>query len=913
MNVFTLMATLGLDKTKFESGLNEAKTQSTSIGSSIGKGLSTAVGIGVKAVTAAGTAMAAFGASSVKTGQTFDTSMSKVAATMGKTMQELESDVNTTTLSINGNTKEFTGTLRDFAQELGKSTAFSASQAADALNYMALAGYDAKTSMDMLPSVLNLAAAGGMELARASDMVTDTQSALGLSLDETSALVDKMAKASSKSNTSVEQLGDAMLTIGGTAKTLSGGTTELSTALGLLADNGIKGAEGGTALRNILLNLTPKSKEAADAMQKLGLNAYDSNGKLRPLKDVFNDLNKSMEGMTEQQKTNILSTIFNKVDLKSVNALMATNVERWDELTTAIDESQGAAEKMAATQLDNLNGDITIFKSALEGAQIAVSDKLTPALRDFVEFGTEGLSSITDAFLEGGLSGAMDAFGTVLSDALTMIIDTLPQFVDAGIQLIGALGQGIIDNIPQIVDAAVEIVLQLGAAIITAAPKLAEGAITLITSLGNALITNAPRIIEFALGIVTNIATGITNGLPQIKDKGFAVIDNIINGITNALPQLANGAVTIVTNLLNFIITNAPMILSAGIELIIHLVQGIISAIPSIYEALGTLINGMIDAFMSIDWLSYGSQVINLIGDGIMALIDLIPTYLKTIGESAVKLFKSIDWVALGKAVINLVKDGFVLLFEVLPKKLYEIGKKAWDKVKEIDWLGLGKKIITFIWDGFVAIGSKIWEKLVEIGKKAWDKFKEIDWFDLGKKVITFIVNGLVSLFTNIGNKLAEIGRNAWNSFKNIDWLGLGSNIIDGIVNGIKNGASRVVTEAKNLAKSAFNAAKEFLGIASPSKKFMWIGEMSDEGMVEGIDKSKDKVQAAIEDLIAMPSNISDMSLNVDGENEKASINGLGNVIINVYGAAGQDVRELADIVADKILDEKQRQRAWAY
>ena len=133
--------------------------------------------------------------------------------------------------------------LRSFAMEMGATTAFSATEASNALNYMALAGYDAETSMAMLPNVLNLAAAGGIDLASASDMVTDAQSALGLTLDETSVMVDQMAMAASKSNTSVAQLGEAFLTVGGTAKNLAGGTTELSTMLGVLADNGIKGSE----------------------------------------------------------------------------------------------------------------------------------------------------------------------------------------------------------------------------------------------------------------------------------------------------------------------------------------------------------------------------------------------------------------------------------------------------------------------------------------------------------------------------------------------------------------------------------------------------------------------------------------------------------------------------------------------
>lgn len=175
------------------------------------------------AIRKAATEIVQFGKESIAAGMNFDSSMSQVAATMGKTTAEVQD-------------------LREYAQKMGAETAFfSATESAQALNYMALAGYDAEKSMSMLPNVLNLAASGGMQLATASDMVTDAQSALGLSMDETTELVDKMAKTASSSNTSVSQLGEAMLTIGGSAKKLAGGTTELTTILGILADNGMKG------------------------------------------------------------------------------------------------------------------------------------------------------------------------------------------------------------------------------------------------------------------------------------------------------------------------------------------------------------------------------------------------------------------------------------------------------------------------------------------------------------------------------------------------------------------------------------------------------------------------------------------------------------------------------------------------
>lgn len=444
-DVMDLVARLILDSSEYDAGLDNAIGNAERKGNSVGSNFANGIGNGLKiagaAITGASTALAGFGIDSVKTGQDFDQSMAQVAATMGKTVDEI-------------------GELRDFAQEMGSTTAFSASQAADALNYMALAGYDAETSMKMLPNVLNLAAAGSFDLATASDMITDAQSALGLTLDQTTEMVDKMAAASSKSNTSVAQLGEAFLTIGATARNVKGGTTELSTVLGVLADNGIKGSEGGTHLRNAILSLQTPSKAGAAALEKLGMSyekMYDESGNMRALPEIFMEMQTAMEGMDQASKDAIISGVFNKTDLAAVNALIGTSAERWDELSAAIDDSTGAAERMAGTQLDNLAGDITLLQSAFEGAQIAISDQLTPSFRDFVQFGGEGLSKLTEAFKKDGVEGAVKQFGYLLSDLISMVLDKAPDMVKAGTQLIVALVKGLWNNRGKILNAVKEI------------------------------------------------------------------------------------------------------------------------------------------------------------------------------------------------------------------------------------------------------------------------------------------------------------------------------------------------------------------------------------------------------------------------------------------------------------------------
>jgi TP901 family phage tail tape measure protein len=686
----------------------EADKAGVSAGSKLGAGMVKGLKMAGAAIGAATAAIGAFAKSSIDAGMAFDSSMSQVAATMGTTVDQI-------------------GELRDFAQEMGSTTAFSATQAADALNYMALAGYDAETSMNMLPNVLNLAAAGGMELATASDMVTDASSALGLSIDETSLMVDKMAKASSITNTSVAQLGDAILAVGGTAKGLSGGTTELAQVLGLMADNGIKGAEAGTHLRNIMLSLTPKSEAAAAAMEALGFNAYDANGELRPLEDTFADLSAALDGMSTEERTNMLSAMFNKTDLSAVNALLATNSDRWADvatkidgawftseslnesfgdaglsmadmesklsklgisadtfnniltqssgdaemfaddlweaadagvsyedvvnalggdlgaLQTAFDNTTGAAQAMADTQLDNLEGDITLFQSALEGAQIAISDSLTPVLRDFVQFGSDGLSQLTSAFKEGGLDAAMETFGQILSDGVAMIIEGLPQMIDAGIKLIGALAQGILDNISMIVSTAIEIVLTVAQGLISALPQLGPAIVDIILAIVEGLLDNLDLIVRCALELVVGLALGLINALPRLIEKAPEIISKLVQALIQAAPQLIKAAGEMIAQLAKGIVAGVSTIIRTGLDLLRSLYNALFNNGSSFSEIGSNIIQGIRNG-ISNAWNGLVSWFKGLFGDLTQIAKDILgiaspSKVFKQIGEYTVEGF----------------------------------------------------------------------------------------------------------------------------------------------------------------------------------------------------------------------------------------------------------------------------------
>lgn len=580
---------------------------------------------------------------SISTGAEFDKSMSQVAATMGLTMDEMASEVGSVDLAWG----EFSGNLRDYAQEMGANTAFSATQAADALNYMALAGYDAQTSMEMLPNVLNLAAAGGIDLAYASDMITDTQTALGLSIDRTSQLVDEMAKTASKSNTSVSQLGEAMLVIGATGRDMSGGllemsdgsqlaydsTQSLSMALGVLADNGIKGTEGGTHLRNIIMSLSTPTDVAADAMLGLGLSVYDANGEMKPLIDILDELNASMDGMTDAEKSEIISTIFNKTDIAAVNSLLGTSSERWGELGSAIVGAEGAAQQMADTQLDNLAGDVTLFQSALEGVKIAISDALTPALREVVQLGSEFMTAITNAMTAGDISGLM-AVGQTFIQGIFNGIMMAPERLMMGLELINGFLSSIFSMLPSIVSTGTSMVSNLMQGIFSQLPALLQQGVTVVGTVVQGILSSLPEIITSAGTLITQFVSGIMSLRLSILESGVQILLQVVNGIISNLPEIISAVIQVVNQFIATIGENLPSILEQGITILGELIAGLIQALPDLVVAIGEIIATFLTNLNDYDWLSIGVNIVTGIINGLMNMIDSLVEAVKELASS---------------------------------------------------------------------------------------------------------------------------------------------------------------------------------------------------------------------------------------------------------------------------------------
>ncbi|MBR6585263.1 MAG: phage tail tape measure protein, partial [Firmicutes bacterium] len=358
----------------------------------------------------------------IEYGRDFEASMSQVAATMGMTQQEIENGSRSYEL------------LKTSAIECGKATKFSSSEAAEALNYLALAGYDAEKAAETLPKVLNLAAAGGLELAYASDLVTDSMAALGMETEELDSYIDQMAKTSQKSNTSVAQLGEASLVCAGTVALTGQSIETMNTELGILANNGIKGAEGGTHLRNVLLSLSAPTDKAERALNRLGVQVADSSGNMRDLNNIMIDLDRALSNMSTVEKTQTINTIFNKTDIAAVNALLKGTGEEFDNLKQQIIESNGAASEMANTMSANLKGKLDQLSSGLEALGIAAYDKINGTLKNSVDAATESVGRLQNSMDSGELGEAMDGFAESLESAAEGAIDfaedALPVLID---------------------------------------------------------------------------------------------------------------------------------------------------------------------------------------------------------------------------------------------------------------------------------------------------------------------------------------------------------------------------------------------------------------------------------------------------------------------------------------------------
>lgn len=777
----TLKFDTAIDKTGFKLGLD-------SLGGIAKKGMA----VVTAAVGAASAAVTALGGYAVSVGKDFESSMAQVIATMGITKDTVQDGVNSYDL------------LKEAAASAGESTTFSASEAADALNYLALAGYDAAKAADALPAVLDLAAAGGLDLAYASDLATDAMAALGIAAtgENLTRFGDEMAKTASKANTSVAQLGEAILTVGGTAKSLAGGTTELNAALGVLANRGIKGAEGGTALRNVILALSAPTDKAADAIMNLGLEVFDAAGNMRPINEIFGDLNSSLSEMNEGEKTQVLNEIFNKVDLKSAQALLAGCGAEFSDLSSEIANCDGAMSQMADTMNDTLEGDLKSLSSKAEAFGISIYEGLNEPLRELAQKGGEYISQLTDAFKEGGFDGLAESFGSVAADALTTLSGYIPKLVDMGVSLVQSLIKGISENSEQIT----------------------KSVVSALHSLLTGIFEISDDMIKLGCDLALQMLQGFAEALPTILEKGAAFISSLVDTITRAIPELIPIAVEIINTLTKSLTDNLPKLVSGLFEVTYAIIEALTQPelMTSLVECAIAIISALIDGLIEAAPIVY-EYMPKIIENIFSLLIELVPM----LAEAGRELIKQL--ISGAEEVVPLLLEAIIeigiLLVDEIGRYFSEISSFAADF-----WTDLVTDAISYLSELPGKIGEILGKVLGTIAKWANEAIEN------AKQIASDFVTGAMTFFNELPGKLGVMLGKA---------LGTVARWAVDITEKAKETASEFIGNVKEFIQQLPSMAKEYLD-NMVSNVIEWADEVTEkakETASEFIENVKEFIQ----------------------------------------------------------------------
>lgn len=384
VNMGTAIAYLELDTSKFTKGfvsarndLQQFNNSSASISTRM-TGLSNAmVAVGSTLTKSVSVPLATIGAMALKTTADFDAGMSEVKAISGATGTEFKQ-------------------LETKAIQMGAKTKYSATEAASAFKYMAMAGWDTNDMLSGISGVMNLAAASGEDLATTSDIVTDALTAFGLSAKDSSHFADILAQASSRSNTNVGLMGETFKYVAPVAGALGYSAEDCAVAIGLMANSGIKASQAGTALRSLFTRLAKPTDTVAAAMEKYNITLTDANGNMKPLSTLMAEMRDRFSGLSEAQKANLAATLAGQEGMSGLLAIVNSSDADFKNLTDSINNADGASERMAKTMQDNLKGSFTIFKSTVESAAISIGKKLTPEVRKFVDTGTNLVKKFND-------------------------------------------------------------------------------------------------------------------------------------------------------------------------------------------------------------------------------------------------------------------------------------------------------------------------------------------------------------------------------------------------------------------------------------------------------------------------------------------------------------------------------------
>ena len=475
-------------------------------------------------IASAGTALAGLGSTAIKIGADFEAGMSEVQAIARASASDME-------------------LLKEKAKEMGAETKFSATESAAAFKYMAQAGWNTEDMLNGISGVMSLAAASGEDLALTADIVTDSLTAFGLEAKDAAHFSDVLAMTANATNTDVANLGYTFKYVAPVAGALGYSIEDMSVAIGLMANSGIKAETAGTALRTTLTNLAKPTQQMTGYMEELGISLTDTQGNVKPFNEVMVDLREGFKGLTEAQKAEYAAGIAGKEAMSGLLAIVNASDEDFAELTEQINNCNGAAEEAAKIMQDNLKGSVEQLGGALETLGIEFYESVDTPIRTIVDSATAMVEQLTKAFKDGGLSGLVSELGTVFAEVATQAANSAPKMIDAATSMITSFLDGIGNNTNRIAEAAVKIGESLIKGIAQIIPKVAEVGVEIISSLASNLLGSdvGKSVGELGKTIIDSfktIASAVSGALNSLKPAFSTFISTVSNIAKAVIPPL---------------------------------------------------------------------------------------------------------------------------------------------------------------------------------------------------------------------------------------------------------------------------------------------------------------------------------------------------------------------------------------
>lgn len=917
VDVGSAVGYLDLDISGFLAGLRSAQSEADSATKNIATKIGSNLQSAGKSITSAGKTLTThvtvpivgLGTAAVKTTSDFESAMSKVSAISGATGSDLDA-------------------LNQKAQEMGAKTKFSATESAEAFTYMAMAGWKTEDMLSGIDGIMSLAAADGLDLATTSDIVTDALTAFGLSASDSGHFADVLAKASSNANTNVSMLGESFKYAAPVAGALGYSAEDTAIALGLMANAGIKGSQGGTALRGSLTRLIKPTDEAAVLMEQYGLSMTNADGSMKSLGEVMNMLRDKLGGLTEAEQAQVAAQIFGQEAMSGMLAIINASDSDYAKLTDAIYDADGAAQQMADTMLDNLSGQLTLLKSALEGLAIQFGEILMPYIKQFVQWLqnlVQKLQEMTPEQKEQIVKWA--AFAAAIGPVL-LAVGKLVTGIGNVISVFGKLKTAI----PAVKGALVAV---KGAIAGISAPVVAVVAVigTLVAAFATLWKTNE----EFR-----NKITAIWN---QIK----GTFDKLCQGIVDRL------------NKLGFDFENIGEVLKAiwkgFCDFLAPIFEGVFQNIANTFDTIVNVILGILDFFIAIftgDWEGAWDAIKGIfesiwngivawfqnIGNTLLGILDAICGWFGTTWDNtwnSIKQFFVDIWnsiVSFFTNIIDTIKTSvsnfvttIINFFAQLPTNIANFITNAWNSV--VIWATnmvnkareMGQNflnaVVEFFTDLPYKIGYFIGSALTNVA--LW----VVNMVNKAREMGQNFINSVVEFFTQLPGKILQFITSAWNNVT--QWATnmvnkareMGTNFINNVVSFftqlpgkiqqfISSALNNVTTWVSNMASKAREAGSQFINnvvsfiqqLPGKIKQFLdsainnlrtWVTQMGQKG--------KEAVQSLINNVMSAASGIASKVMSIGSD----IVSGVWNGIKNAAGWFTDQVKGFFSGIVDGV------------